>query len=161
MGWRMKRYGPPVTSSWPSLKVIGIPQFLPRWSLAHTASANPARHRMRPALAPVELTVADARAKKARLPGKRTSATITASARMRMPASHRKDLRRTFFLTPMAEIHQYAINSNHAMARTERTGIRFFLNPGVDPFKLTQATVGKFRRGIVGKANRPNQTIGC
>src|SRR6516225_7107255 len=160
MGWRMKRYGPPVTSSWPSLKVIGIPQFLPRWSLAHTASANPARHRMRPALAPVELTVADARAKKARLPGKRTSATITASARMRMPASHRKDLRRTFFLTPMAEIHQYATNSNQAMVRTERTGICFSYNPGVDPFKLTEAAGAKFRRRAVER-RKANQRIGC
>src|SRR5215469_2640405 len=123
MGWRMWRYGPPVTRSWPSLKVIGIPQFLPRWSLAHTASANPARHRMRPVPASVELTAADARARKVRLPGKRTSATITASAKMRMLASRRKDLGRTFFLTPMAEIHQYATNSNQAMVRTERTGI--------------------------------------
>jgi hypothetical protein len=42
---------------------------------------------------------------------------------MRMPTSRRKDLRRTFFLTPMAEIHQYTTNSNQAKVMMERTGI--------------------------------------
>jgi hypothetical protein len=54
------------------------------------------------------LTAADVRARKARPAGKRTSATITVSATMRTPTSRRKDMRRTFFLTPRAEIHQYA-----------------------------------------------------
>ena len=67
-----------------------------------------------------------------------------------MPTSRCKDLRRTFFLTPMAEIHQYATNSNQAMVSMERTGIFGFpYNQGGDPLRLTQATGAKFRRGIV------------
>src|SRR5215469_3796296 len=71
---------------------------------------------------------------------------MTATARIRTPASHRKDLWRTFFFTPMAEIHQYAININQPIVTTVRTCI---IKPSLAPeypFRVTQAAGAKFRR---------------
>ena len=50
-----------------------------------------------------------------------------------------------------------ALNTAQAvgMVRTERTGICFSYNPGVDPFKLTEAAGAKFRRRAVKKGEKP------
>ena len=61
--------------------------------------------------------------KMARVAGRRVSAIIPAIARMRIPVSHRQDLRRMFFFTPIAEIHQYARNSTQPKPITDRSCI--------------------------------------